>query len=444
MSAKIDFASDFYWGVSASAFQTEGAYNLDGKGLSIWDHFTDLKRKVKGGVNAKVATDFYKLYHEDLDFIEWMNCRNFRFSFAWSRIFPDGIGKLNSKGVDFYDRLIDSCLERNIVPWVTLYHWDLPLALEKRGGWRNRDVVSWFEEYTQFCALHFGDRLKNWMVLNEPTAFTGLGYFMGIHAPGKKGLKNFLPAMHHAALAQATGGRILKSLNTDFNVGTTLSFSPVEPYRNRKSDDRAALRVDALLNRLFLEPLLGLGYPFEDLAAFKSAEKYILENDEANLQFDFDFIGVQNYSREVVRSSILTPIVNAKLIDAKKRKVEQTAMGWENRPQALYQVLNKLSSYTNIPPLIVTETGIALKEHPNDKGVIEDQDRIQFLSRSISAVKQSIAEGVNLKGYFVWSLTDNFEWAEGYGPQFGLIYIDYDELIRYPKQSAYWYKNFLK
>lgn len=437
------FDSDFVVGVSSSAFQTEGTHLNDGKGPSIWDVFTEKKGTIKGEQNAKIATNFYENFQQDLELMNWMNCRNFRFSVSWSRIFPQGVGKTNKKGIEFYDRLIDACLEKNINPWITLYHWDLPQMLELKGGWRNRDCLAWFEEFVFLIITLFSDRVKNWMVLNEPTAFTGLGYFMGMHAPGKKGLSNFLPAMHHAAMAQSAGGRLIKSIDAELNVGTTFSFSHLEAYRNIERDEKAKSRVDALINRMFLEPLLGLGYPFEELPVLQKVENYMKAGDEKRLAHHFDFIGVQNYSREIVKHSYFTPIVNAKIISAKKRNKRETAIGWEYFPEGIYHVLKKLQTYKKLPKLIVTESGVALHDEIGENEKVNDTQRIDYLKRSMNAVQQAKAEGVNVNGFFVWALSDNFEWAEGYSPRFGLIYIDYKTLKRIPKKSAYWLKTLL-
>lgn len=443
MAEKDQLGTDFIWGTSISAFQTEGVYKDDGRGPSIWDEFLTSKRRFRKAVPSLNGTNFLKHYAQDLSFLEWMNCSNFRFSFSWPRIFPEGVGQTNQKGVDFYHRLIDNCLEREIVPWVTIYHWDLPAKLQRRGGWTNRDVLFWMEEYIAFCIKEYGDRVKNWMVLNEPMAFTALGYFLGIHAPGKKGLKNFLPAIHHASLVQAQGAQLIKSLDSKLKVGSTFSFSHIEPKTDKSRDRKAALKVDALLNRLFLEPLLGLGYPLEVLSRINGIEKYILDGDVNKLKANLDFIGVQNYSREIIRHSYFTPIVNAKLVSAQKRKVEQTQMGWEVFPESIYHVLKKLNQYENIPPLIITENGAAFWDEVKSDGRISDKKRIDFLKGSIQAIARAKKEGVNLGGYFIWSLTDNLEWAEGYKPRFGLIYVDYESQKRIPKGSAFWFKEFL-
>ncbi len=284
---KIAFGPDFKWGVSTAAYQIEGAHEADGKGPSIWDEFTGRKGKIQNNHHGQHACDFYNCYPDELALMQAMNIPNFRFSLAWSRILPQGYGSINYQGLDYYDRLIDQCLTLNIAPWVTLYHWDLPLALERRGGWTNRDIVSWFQEYVHLCACKFGDRVPYWMVLNEPMVFTGAGYFLGVHAPGRRGIKSFLAAAHHAALCQAEGGRILKAQLPRAEIGTTFSCSHVEPYRNLNRDRQATRRVDALLNRLFLEPALGLGYPFEDLPYLRRMNDFFAPNDEELLAFDF-------------------------------------------------------------------------------------------------------------------------------------------------------------
>lgn len=437
------FAEQFHWGISTSAFQTEGTIPYDGSGLSIWDQFTQKKGNIKKRHTAEQATLFYKYFRQDVGFVRWMNLENFRFSISWPRLIPNGVGKQNQQGIDFYDRLIDECLENGIAPWVTLYHWDLPHALELKGGWTNRTVINYFLEYLELCMNKYSDRVDRWMVLNEPTAFTALGYFLGIHAPGKKGKGNFLPSVHHAALAQAEGARLIRSYDSSMKVGTTFSFSHVEPYKDRIKDISASRKVDAILNRLYLEPLLGLGYPLDELPFLEGLEPYVNSGDMEKLAFKMDFIGVQNYSREVVAHSAFTPIVNAKLVSPKKRGKPSTAMNWEIYPESIYKVLKRLDAYDNIPPLVITENGAAFEDKVEFNGRVEDQKRINFLKDHIYAVKKAIQEGVKVDGYFVWSLTDNFEWSEGYRPRFGLIYVDYKKLKRIPKQSAYWYRDFL-
>lgn len=440
---KDAFGKDFVWGVSTAAYQIEGAHDAHGKGPSIWDVFVQKRNRIFKNQHGNEACDFYNRYVEDLYLMKGMHIPNYRFSLSWSRIFPEGIGQINQSGIDFYDRLIDLSLELGITPWVTLYHWDLPHALEKKGGWVNRDVKEWFSEFISKCVVLYGDRVKNWMVLNEPTVFTAAGYFFGVHAPERKGLGNFLAATHHAALAQAQGGRIIKSLQRDSQVGTTFSCSHVEPYTSKERDIIAAKKADVLLNRFFIEPLLGMGYPTQEIKILNRIEKYIKPNDENELQFNMDFIGVQNYTREIIRYAMFVPYLQAKIVSAKERKVEMTEMNWEVYPASIYHVLKKFSSYQNIPPLIVTENGAAFPDQI-ENGLVDDPERTNYLQQALKQVHRAQQEGVNVKGYFVWTFLDNFEWAEGYRPRFGLVYVNFRNQERTIKSSGHWYTSFLK
>ena len=438
-----DFGENFRWGVSTAAYQIEGAHNIDGKGRSIWDEFANTKGKIFRNQNANTSCNFYQQYTRDIALINELNIPNFRFSLSWSRIMPTGRKVLNTHGIDFYNRVIDFCLEMGIEPWITLYHWDLPLQLQQNGGWSNRNIINWFGDYVSVCIKVFGDRVKNWMVLNEPMVFTGAGYFLGVHAPGKKGLRPFLPAVHHAALCQAEGGRIIRSLGSNFNIGTTFSCSHIDPYRESEKDYKAAVKADALLNRIFIESLLGLGYPVNDLKILNRLEPYIKSGDEKNLAFDMDFIGIQNYTREIVRHSYFMPFLKAKIIKADKRNVERTLMNWEVYPESIYHVLKKFSRYENIPQIIVTENGAAFDDEVID-GKVNDGKRLKYLQDHIYEVLRAKKEGVDVNGYFVWTLMDNFEWAEGFHPRFGLIYVDFLTHERIIKSSGYWYRQFLQ
>jgi len=440
---KEAFGADFIWGVSTAAYQIEGAHNQDGKGPSIWDIFVQKRNKIFQNQHGNIACDFYHRYTQDLYLMYSMNIRNYRFSISWSRILPEGNGPINQAGIDFYNRLIDLSLELGITPWVTLYHWDLPYALEKKGGWTNRDIKEWFGYYVSICAKQFGDRVKNWMVLNEPTVFSAAGHFFGVHAPGRKGIDDFLAAAHHAALAQAYGARILKTIHPGSNVGTTFSCSHVEPFTTREKDIIAAKKADVLLNRLLLEPLLGMGYPTGEIKILNRIEKYMKDNDEQDLRFDMDFIGVQNYTREIIRHAMFVPFLKAKIVTAKERKVEMTTMNWEVYPESMYYVLKKFSAYPNIPPLMVTESGAAFMDQA-ESDLVHDPKRLQYLKHTIQQVLRAKQEGVNVKGYFVWTFLDNFEWAEGYQPRFGLVHVDFDTQQRILKSSGKWYADLIK
>lgn len=437
-----DFGDDFAWGVSSAAFQTEGAYLKDGKGYSIWDAFTEIKGNIYQNQNARQACDFFHRYPQDIQLLKHLGIPHFRFSLSWSRIFPYGTGKLNERGMDFYQRVIDSCLENGITPWITLYHWDLPLSLEQRGGWTSREIVHWFGDYADQVSRKLGDRVEHWMVLNEPLVFTGAGYFMGIHAPGRRGMKNFLPAVHHATLCQAIGGRILRDNCPQAKIGTTFSCSLVEAYNNTDKDREAAHRADALLNRLFIEPALGLGYPVDSLPTLRRLEKYIQTGDEEEVKFDFDFYGIQNYTREIIRYARLMPYIHARPVSTDKRNVAQTLMGWEVYPPAIYHILRQFHTRYQLKSIIVSENGAAF-EDTYMKGEVHDPLRIKFLRDYLYQCLEAKKEGVPLEGYFIWTFTDNFEWAEGYRPTFGLVHIDFKTLRRTPKESAQWYSSFI-
>ncbi len=437
------FGDDFTWGVATAAFQIEGAYDHEGKGQSIWDVFSAKKGNIQYGHKPGDACDFYNRYESDIDLVKQLNIPNFRFSISWSRVFPEGIGSINQAGIDYYNRVIDYCIKQGIEPWVTLYHWDLPHTLELKGGWTNREIVTWFTEFVAVCAQNFGDRVKNWMIMNEPSVFTGAGYFLGIHAPGRKGLGNFMPAVHHAILCMAAGGRTLRSILPDVQIGTTFSCTYIEPASDKPRDVMAAKRVDTLLNRVYIEPTLGLGYPVADLSILKKMDKYIQPGDMESAKFDFDFIGIQLYTREIVKYSLLTPYVHASLIGAKKRNVPLTDMGWEVYPPAIYEMLKKFNAYTGIKKIYVTENGAAFPDEVKD-GKVHDPKRVEYLQNYLEQVLKAKNEGNKVSGYFVWTLTDNFEWAEGFHPRFGLIHVDFDTQQRIIKSSGQWYADFIK
>ncbi len=436
------FGKDFIWGVSTAALQIEGSHAADGKGESIWDVFAGKKGKILNEDSPVVACDFYNQYQSDIDLINDLHIPNFRFSISWPRIFPNGTGEINEAGIAYYNKVIDYCLAKGIEPWVTIYHWDLPHALELKGGWTNRDVIEWFTAYVTLCAQRFGDRVKHWMVMNEPAVFTGAGYFLGIHAPGRLGIRNFLPAIHHVVLSMVAGAKVLRSLLPAAQIGTTFSCSYIEPYSDKPKDVNAAKRTDALINRLFIEPVLGLGYPVKEIPVLKGIEKYAQPGDEENLTFDFDFIGIQNYTREIVKYSFFTPYINAKQVKAEERNVPLTTMKWEVYPPAIYQMIKKFNSYPQIKKLLITENGAAFKDEVTDSKV-NDPKRIEYLRTHLQQVLKAKNEGYKISGYFVWTFTDNFEWAEGYHPRFGLVYVDFKTQQRIIKSSGYWYADFL-
>ncbi len=436
------FGHDFIWGVATSAAQIEGAATADGKGASIWDTFSAKKKKIRNNDNPSVACNFYGHYESDLQLMQSMGIKHFRMSIAWARILPNGIGKVNEEGLQFYHRLIDSCLAKGITPWVTLYHWDLPTALELQGGWCNREVLKWFADYVSICVQNYHTKVKHWMVLNEPMVYTGAGYFLGVHAPGKKGLQHFLPALHHTVLAQRVGFDAIKKIDATAIVGTTFSCSHIVPYTNNSKDVDAAIRIDALLNRLFIEPSLGLGYPTKDLPLLLQLKKYMHEGDEKRMKVNFDFIGIQNYTKEVVKHHFFTPYLKAKLIPANKRKVYHTQLLWEVYPEGIYEMIKKYAAYKNVKKIIITENGASFPDEVLD-GQVQDKNRTNYLKAYIAQVLRAKQHGLPVEGYFIWSFLDNFEWGEGYQHRFGIVYVDYTTQQRIVKASGKWYQTFL-
>ena len=443
MSAK-DFGKNFQWGVAIAAAQNEGASNEDGKGLSIWDVYARGNRKIKGGGTPAVGCDFYHRYKDDLLLVKALGFTVFRFSISWARVLPDGTGKVNKEGILFYHRMIDECLKLGLTPYVTLYHWDLPYELEKKGGWTNYYINKWFNRFVTVCAEAYGETVKNWIIINEPFGFTSLGYMVGKHAPGKMGLDNFLPAIHHTALAQAEGARIIRQLVPNAHIGTTFSCSQVIPWSDKKEDIAAANRVDILMNRLFIEPALGKGYPVDD--SFKFLEKLQLHNKTwkytKRLHFDFDFIGLQYYFPVVVKYNALIPYVQATEVKAANRKVPHTAMGWEINADSFYRTIKRVWLHGGVKEIIITENGSSFKDTIKN-GVIADDERIDYFQEHLQAVLKAKKEGVNIKGYFAWTLMDNFEWSEGYQARFGLVHVDFKTQLRTIKNSGYWWRDFL-
>ena len=426
-----------------AAAQNEGAYNIDGRGLSIWDSFARRQGKIIGAGKPYEACDFYHRYKDDLLLVKALGFRVFRFSISWSRILPEGTGRINKEGIAFYHKIIDECLLLGLIPYVTLYHWDLPHALEKEGGWTSHSLLRWFSRYVTICAEEYGDKVKNWIILNEPMGFTSLGYGLGKHAPGKSGLNNFLPAVHNAAMAQAEGGRIVRNIVPHANIGTSFSCSEVIPLTQNPLDIAAANRMDILLNRLFIEPSLGMVYPDDN---FSLMDKLHLHNKAwkytERMKFDFDFIGVQNYFSLTVRHNPIIPIINASEVKAAKRKVPHTDMGWEINAGSFYNMLKRFAGYNGVKEVIVTENGSYFKDVLQN-GVVNDVQRIQYFQDYVMAMLLAKQNGINIKGYFAWTLMDNFEWSEGYRARFGLIHVDFKTQLRTIKNSGYWWRNFL-
>ncbi len=442
MLKRNQFGKDFKWGVTISAFQNEGWANADGKGASIWDTFTNNTSNINNGDEIGNAANFYKQYEQDILLAKQIGLDVFRFSISWSRILPNGTGSINNEGIDYYNRIIDCCLSHQLTPYITLYHWDLPQALEDQGGWTNRQIVHWFLDYTQICIQHFGDRVKHWVVMNEPMTFTGLGYFTGYHAPQKKGILNFLKAAHHAVLCMAQGGRLIRNTIANAQIGVALSCSHVKPVDRKSKNVRAAKRMEALLNRFFIEPLLGMGYPIDVMPALKLINLIFKKGDDQLMSFDFDFIGLQYYFRVVARHSIYPPILFADEVPPVKRNVKLNTMNLDVYPKGLKKVLKFYTAYKKIKSFIISESGVCYPDYLVN-GHVYDARRLKYHQMILKQIKKSRKQGIPVNGYFIWTLVDNFEWKEGFEPRFGIVHVDFKSQQRTIKLSGEWFRKFL-
>ena len=435
----IQFPADFVWGAATASFQIEGAAHEDGRGESIWDRFCATPGKVRNGDTGEIACDFYHRYPEDVALMRELGIDAFRFSIAWPRILPEGRGRVNHEGLDFYDRLLDELLESDIRPFVTLYHWDLPQALEDLGGWPNRDIVDAFGEYTEIVAGRLGDRVERWITLNEPRVSTWEGYGNGRHAPGRTSAADALATSHHLLLAHGRAVEILRRVVPAAKVGITLDLHPVYPASESDADRAAATRMDGLENRWFLDPIFRSEYPADVLESLDGSAPTILDGDLESISAPIDFLGVNNYSRQVVSAGPGGNGQNA----ARDPDSAYTDMGWEVYPEGLHDVLIRLRDEYAVPSIYITENGAAFADVRSHDGAVRDPEREAFLEAYIGAVGRAVAAGVPVHGYFVWSLLDNFEWGWGYGKRFGIVYVDYPTLERVPKGSFEWYRDLI-
>ncbi|HEV6965352.1 GH1 family beta-glucosidase [Roseateles sp.] len=438
---RSDFPADFRWGVSTSSFQIEGAGREDGRGESIWDRFCSEPGRIRDGSNGLVACDHYHLWPQDLDMAKALGVNAYRFSIAWPRVLPTGRGPVNEAGLAFYDRLVDGMLERGLDPWATLYHWDLPQALQDRGGWTSRDTVAAFLEYTDVVTRRLGDRVKHWITHNEPWCSCMMSYWEGVHAPGGRSLPNALQACHHVLLSHGQAIPLIRRNSAGADVGITLSLHPIAPASSRDEDAAAVRRHDGLRNRWFLDPLFGRGYPQDTLALLGAAAPRVEPGDLEAIATATDFLGVNYYFPEVVRDDPAGGPMGTALVE--REGVERTAFGWEVSPQGLVELLTRIQRDYAPAVIQLTENGSTFEDVLTADGRVHDAQRLSYLQRHLAALKQAIDAGVPVKGYFAWSLLDNFEWAEGYLRRFGLAYVDYATQRRILKDSGLWYGRFL-
>lgn len=427
------FPPDFVWGVATSAYQIEGGAAADGRAPSIWDTFCRQAGAIADGTSGDVACDHYHRLDEDLDLLQRLRVPAYRYSISWSRVQPKGQGAWNEAGLAFYDRLIDGLLERGIAPYLTLYHWDLPQALQDRGGWHNADTVHRFVDYAVAMARRYGDRVQSIATLNEPWVVATLGHEQGIFAPGIKDRRVATQVSHHLLLAHGRSLQAIRESACTAPLGLVLNQAPIAPATPSEADRIKAMLADGYLVRWYMDALFRGEYPRDVIEDLGADAPVIGADDMQAISTPLDFLGLNYYTRNFVGEADVKPAAGA----------EHTDMGWEVYPQGLTQLLTRLQREYDIPPLYVMENGAAYADSHCNQGHVHDDDRVAYLQRHVAAVGDALDAGVDVRGYFVWSLFDNFEWAFGLSKRFGLVHVDYQTLQRTPKDSALWYRDFI-
>jgi beta-glucosidase len=434
------FPPGFAWGAATASYQIEGSTRADGRGASIWDTFSHTAGRTANGETGDVACDHYRRWREDVDLIADLGLRAYRFSVAWPRVQPDADARVNERGLDFYERLVDALLERGIEPYVTLYHWDLPHALEELGGWRNREIVGRFAEYASIVGRRLGDRVRHWLTLNEPQVFSVVGHAQGRHAPGLRDWRAALRVAHHAHLAHGAAADALRREMADARIGLALNLVRYEPASDDPEDVAAADRVDGTSNRWFLDPLFGRGYPADVAAMFGDLLEGLDLDAVGSLKVP-DLLGVNYYTRELVRPAAdESDPARAAIV---RPDLPRTTMGWEPYPDGLRLTLERLHHEYAPASIMITENGAAYSDAVAADGAVADPDRTAYLASHVAAVADARDAGVPVDGYFVWSLLDNYEWAEGYAQRFGIVRVDFETQRRTIKQSGRWYRDLL-
>ena len=448
MPSFLTFPEHFLWGAATAAYQIEGAWQADGKAESIWDRFAHTPGKTRNGDTGDVACDHYHRWPDDIRLMQSLGLRAYRFSIAWTRILPQGRGAINQAGLDFYSRLVDGLLAAGIEAGVTLYHWDLPQALQDQGGWANRDTAAAFVEYADVVSRRLGDRVKLWITHNEPAVVAWLGHSNGEHAPGINDVATAAAVSHHLLLSHGWAMPVLRQNSPDAQAGITLNINWTAPASRSAADLDFARNVDGRWVRWFLDPLYGRRYP-ADITADLEAEgafphgvlSFVQPGDDAALAAPTDFLGVNYYNRVIVRSQAVTEADNLPptLIPAPRDPDHWTEMGWETYPDGLFGTLGRLAFEYQVPKIYITENGASYADGPGADGRVHDARRLAYVRQHLTAAWRAIQMGVPLAGYFAWSLLDNFEWAHGYAQRFGLTWDNYETQERIVKDSGLWY-----
>jgi beta-glucosidase len=447
-----DFPGDFVWGVATSAYQIEGAVAEDGRGESIWDRFCATPGRVLDASSGAIACDHYHRWRDDIALMTSLGVGAYRFSVAWPRVLPQGRGRVNEAGLAFYDRLVDGLLEAGLTPFVTLYHWDLPQVLQDDGGWGVRDTADAFVAYADVVSRRLGDRVGHWITHNEPWCTSLLSHHLGVHAPGATDLALALKVAHHVLLSHGASVPVIRrNAKPDAEVGITLNFEAYTPASTSAADRDAARHADGAFNRWFLDPVFGRRYPadvvhdYHHLGAMPLHEpEWVHPGDYARIAATTDFLGVNYYTRRIVRSAVVPESENEPPTVSPPPASELTTMGWEVHPHGLYSLLCRLHFEYGVPKIHVTENGSAFPDAVGPDGAVHDPRRVAYLRDHLAACARASAAGVPLAGYFAWSLLDNFEWERGYTQRFGLFHVDYDTQARTPKDTAKYYAEVVK
>lgn len=440
----LTFPANFVWGAATSAYQIEGAHDADGKGPSIWDTFTQRRGKIADSTTGQIAANHYHRWPEDIGLMKALHLKAYRFSIAWSRVLPTGFGRVNDQGLDFYDRLVDALLENNITPHATLYHFDLPQALHEWGGWPRRDIAVVFADYARAVVARLGDRVTHWATFNEPFISVAQGYLTGKHAPGQRNPRAALRAVHHMLLAHGYAVQAIReAAPVPPQVGLVYNLSPVYPASDSEADRRAAIRIDGGVNRLFLDPVLKGAYPPDTRRQLRWFFPKIQPGDLDIIAEPLDYIGINYYSRMVVRHSRVVPLMQAKSV--RPEASDYTANNLEIYPSGFYDILMQVWRDYLPSRIFITENGAAFPDVLTPDGCVHDEGRLRYFQTHLEQLHRAIAAGVPVAGYFAWSLLDNFEWAWGADKRFGLIHVDYDNnLTRTIKDSGQWYADVIK
>ncbi len=435
------FPKEFLWGSATASYQIEGYPLADGAGASIWHRFSHTPGTIYEGHNGDIACDHYHRWQEDIEWMKRLNLNAYRFSTAWARILPEGTGRVNPAGLDFYKRLVDALLENGITPMITLYHWDLPASLHDRGGWMNRESMEWFADYASLMFRELGDRVPLWVTLNEPWVVMALGYLFGQHAPGLRDLGGASRAGHHMLLAHARAVKAFRAFApTNAQIGIVTNLGPQQPATDSPQDQMIATLWHNFINRYFLDPIFRGEYPQAVLSFVGEFAPPIEEGDMETIQTPIDFLGVNYYTRNVLTYDA-TDAFGSRTVHQEGKTY--TEMGWEVYPEGLYEILRWVKDEYGDIPLYITENGAAFHDEVNEKGEVEDSLREEYIRLHLEQCHRAIEDGIPLKGYFYWSLMDNFEWAFGYSKRFGLLYVDFETQQRTLKRSGRWYAEWV-